>query len=356
MATIVPRKRTNGTIGYQAQISVWRDGRPTFRQTRTFDRKQAAAAWAEGREKELSKPGGVERAKVGDPTLSEIIGQYVETTSTIGRTKAQVLRTIKDHKIGGLRGSQIGSPDLVEFAQSLDVGPSTRANYLSHLASVFTVARPMWGYPLDKKVMTDALTVCSRMKITGKSRARDRRPTLDELDLILTHYGARQRQRPWMAPMQKIVVFALFSTRRQEEITRITWNDFDEAGARVLVRDMKNPGEKIGNDVWCDLPPEALRMIKAMPRTEEQIFPYSTDAISASFTRTAAFLAIDNLVFHDLRHEGVSRLFEMGLSIPRVASVSGHRSWQSLKRYTHMRQTGDKYNDWRWLDIVAPQT
>jgi integrase len=60
------------------------------------------------------------------------------------------------------------------------------------------------------------------------------------------------------------------------------------------------------------------------------------------------FLAIDDLHFHDLRHEGVSRLFEMGRTIPQVASVSGHRSWQSLQRYTHLRQVGDKYAGWKW--------
>jgi predicted metal-dependent RNase len=45
--------------------------------------------------------------------------------------------------------------------------------------------------------------------------------------------------------------------------------------------------------------------------------------------------------FHDLRHDGVSRLFEMNWDIPRVASVSGHRDWNSLRRYTHPRCRGD---------------
>jgi len=59
-------------------------------------------------------------------------------------------------------------------------------------------------------------------------------------------------------------------------------------------------------------------------------------------------LGIDDLHFHDLRHEGCSRLFELGWTIPQVASVSGHRSWQSLKRYSHLRQSGDKLACWRW--------
>jgi integrase len=146
--------------------------------------------------------------------------------------------------------------------------------------------------------------------------------------------------------MQKIVAYAIFSTRRQEEITRGEWRDFDKT--RILVRDMKHPGDKEGNDTWCDLPPEAAAIIESMPKSGTYIFPYSTDAISAAFTRACKFLGIEDLVFHDLRHEGVSRLFEMGWNIPHVAAVSGHRNWQSLKRYTHLRQVGDKYATWKW--------
>ena len=152
--------------------------------------------------------------------------------------------------------------------------------------------------------------------------------------------------------MTLIVPFAIFSTRRQEEKVTILWRDLDEKHCRVLVRDMKNPGEKIGNNVWCDLTPEALQIILAMPRTSDRIFPFTTDAISASFTRACQFLGIEDLHFHDLRHEGISRLFEMGWNIPHVASVSGHRSWVSLKRYTHIREGGDKYANWPSLQLT----
>jgi integrase len=157
--------------------------------------------------------------------------------------------------------------------------------------------------------------------------------------------------RPLSIPMQKICTFALFSTRRQEEITRIAWNDLDLD--RILVRDMKHPGDKEGNHVLCELPPEALAIIKTMPRVAPQIFPYSTDAIGAAFTRACQFLQIEDLHFHDLRHEGISRLFEMGKTIHQVAAVSGHRCWSSLKHYTHLRQTGDKYAGWKRLDVVS---
>ena len=356
MGTIVTRKRKDGSTGYHAQVVIKRGGAILHRETRTFDRRQAASAWLDRRETELSEPGGLSRAKGEDPTLATVIDRYVdESLKAIGRTKAQVLKAIKGHDIAGMRCSEITSADVVTLAKTLakKVQPQTVANYLSHLGAVFAVARPAWGYPLDQQAMKDAFVVGKRLGLTTKSRERDRRPTLDELDKLMTHFGERQQRRPSAAPMQKIIAFAIFSTRRLDEITRIDWPGLDEKGSRVLVRDMKNPGEKIGNNVWCDLPDAALRIAKSMPRSANEIFPYSADAIGAAFTRACQFLGIENLHFHDLRHDGVSRLFEMSLNIPRVAAVSGHRSWSSLKRYTHLRQVGDKYKGWKWLKAVT---
>ena len=169
---------------------------------------------------------------------------------------------------------------------------------------------------------------------------------------LLTHFQGILAYRPSSINMLKMTAFALFSTRRQEEITRIKWADLDEAGNRVLVRDMKNPGQKLGNDVWCHLPPEAMAIIQTMPKAVEEIFPYNAESISASWTRACKFLGIEDLHFHDLRHDGVSRLFEMDWDIPRVASVSGHRDWNSMRRYTHLRGRGDAYAGWPWLEVA----
>jgi integrase len=349
MGHIVPRKRKNGSTGYTAQIVLKRGGKVAHREAQTFDRKQAANAWMVRREQELSKPGAIERARQAgnDPKLRDAIDRYVtESEREIGRTKAQVLRTIKSYDIADMRCSEITSADLVSFAQSIPAGAATRQNYLSHLSAIFSIARPAWGYPLDPQIIKDTFAVSKRLGVTAKGKSRDRRPTLDELDRLMKHFADVKAKRPSSIPMQKIIAFAIFSTRRQEEIVRIQWNDYE--GDRALVRDMKHPGDKAGNHTWCELPPEASAIIESMPRTAPQIFPYSTDAISAAFTRACHVLGIDDLHFHDLRHEGVSRLFEIGKNIPQAASVSGHRSWSSLKRYAHIRQTGDKFAGWKW--------
>lgn len=355
MGTIVSRPRKDGTTAYMAKIILKQKGKVVHRETETFDRRPAANAWIVKREEELSKPGAIERANTPVSTLGQVIKKYLaESVKTVGRTKGQVLKSIQEFDIAGLPCDRITSPVLIEFAQEFvkTRQPQTVGNYLSHLSEVFTVAGPAWGYPLDKKAIEDAVIVARRLGLIGRSNHRDRRPTLGELDKIMAHFAGRKASA---APMIQITAFAIFSTRRQEEITRITWADLDEEHSRVMVRDMKNPTEKAGNDVWCDLPPQALQIIQAMPRDGEggRIFPYVPDTIGYAFRDACQFLQIDDLRFHDLRHDGISRLFELGWSIPHVAAVSGHRSWQNLKRYTHIRHRGDKYDDWKWLEAAT---
>jgi integrase len=238
--------------------------------------------------------------------------------------------------------------------KAIPASPATRQNYLSHLGAIFAIAKPAWGYALDREEVRNAFIVAKRLGIIKKGAERNRRPTIQELNKLMDHFVLVESRRNGILPMTKIIPFAIFSTRRQEEIVTIKWKDFDRD--RIMVRAMKHPGDKTGNHVWCDLPPEAVAYINSMPKVDERIFPYSTDAISAAFTRACYVSGIntndmpdnERLHFHDLRHEGVSRLFEMGKNIPQVASISGHRSWQNLKRYTHLRQTGDKYAEWKW--------
>lgn len=179
-----------------------------------------------------------------------------------------------------------------------NVEPQTCGNYFSHLSNIFTVARPAWGYPLSRQEFDDAVAVLKKLELIRKGTERNRRPTLEELNRLMEHFGHIRDHRPSSMPMQKIVAFALFSTRRQEEITLLRWDDLD--GDRILVRDMKHPGDKKGNNVYCELPAEALVIIQSMPRGKVEIFPYSADAISAAFTRACVFMIFgtrESLVF-----------------------------------------------------------
>lgn len=358
MGTISERTKRDGSCTYTAQIRVMRDGKKATVSS-TFERRAAAEAWIKRKEAEIKRPGGFEKmqsARSGGVTLADAIDKYIaESERQIGRTKAQVLNAVKSYDIALTACDAISSQDIVRFAQELLAGgrqPQTVLNYLSHLSAIFQVAGPAWGMQLAPAEMKSAMIVCKRLGVTGKTGKRDRRPTVAEMDMLMDHFAAKHARGRSM-PMHKICAFAMFSTRRQEEITRLEWRDL-EAG-RIMVRDMKHPGEKIGNDQWTELTPEAERIARTMPQSGTRIFPYSASAITASFTRACKLLGIEDLHFHDLRHEGVSRLFEMGRTIPQAASVSGHRSWQSLQRYAHLRSSGDKWAGWSWVDSIAPR-
>jgi len=108
------------------------------------------------------------------------------------------------------------------------------------------------------------------------------------------------------------------------------------------------PGRRLG------LAPEAVRIIEAQPRVDKRIFPYRALTASTAFGNATSLLEIEGLTLNDLRHEGCSRLAEMSWTIQRIAAVTGHRSWNTLKRYTHVRKVGDKFAGWKWLDVIAP--
>lgn len=365
MGTITRRLNKSGQVKYTAQIRLRRKGVIVYQESQSFDRKQVARAWMTRREAELAQPGALDSASRKAVPLKKIIERYLEEYERIrplGKTKRATLSAISETWLGGVLDSELTSQKLVEYAQwriskeGGGVQTQTVGNDLSHLGAVMGVARPAWGYEVDPVAMSDARKVLRKLGMVSRSRERDRRPSKDELDKLLSCFFELQDRRPSAIHMPKVVAFAIFSTRRQEEITRIRWEDLDDRRQAVLVRDMKNPGQKIGNDVWCHLPDEAWKILQSMPRSCREIFPYCSDSISASFTRTCKFLEIKDLHFHDLRHDGVSRLFEMDWDIPRVASVSGHRDWNSMRRYTHLNGRGDPYKVWAWLDkiIAAP--
>ena len=360
MGTITVRKRRDGSTGYTAQIRIMQKGVTVYQESQTFDRKATAQAWIKRVETEMSAPGAIEKANRSGITVKEMIERYLleyEKLRPLGKTKRATLRAISETWLGKLEDREITSQKLVEYADGRMMNDGIQAqtvgNDLAHLGAVLSVARPAWGYDIDPMAMPDARKVLRKMGAVTRSKERNRRPTLEELDRLFGYFCEMRDRRKQEIDMVRVTAFALFSTRRQEEITRIQWHALDEARQMVLVTDMKNPGQKYGNDVWCHVPDEAWRIMQSMPRVAEDIFPYNSRSISASFTRACQFLEIEDLHFHDLRHDGVSRLFEMGWDIPKVASVSGHRDWNSMRRYTHLKGDGDPYENWPWLERIV---
>ena len=138
--------------------------------------------------------------------------------------------------------------------------------------------------------------------------------------------------------MAAISRFAIASAMRLGEITRIRIEEIDWDARTVLIRERKDPKRKADNDQVVPFLDDALEMAReaAAGRAAGRLWPYRAESVSTAFTRACQALNIEDLRFHDLRHAGVTRLFQAGLPIELVAVVSGHRDWANLKRYTQL--------------------
>lgn len=315
--------------------------------TKTFSDLKRARAWRDRQKVEIEEKG-FPMPQRGGLTVADVITARLALHTELGRSAQQVLNAIKDCEFGQIKVHALTKTKVYEFGRDLlnkDRKPQTVATYMTILAKTLEWARKReMGVPVG--VVPDAIALLWEDGILARSEQRNRRPELDELDRILTLVAHNKRQK---LPLVILIVFAIFSVRRLGEICRLRWEDVDFEEKKVLVRDMKHPRKKKGNDVWCSLTDEAMAIIEAMPRTGEYVFPYNANSASTAFRRYVEKAGIKDLHFHDLRHEGVSRLFEMGWSAAFVAKVSGHKTSAMLDRYEHVKTRGDNFAGWGWL-------
>ena len=121
---------------------------------------------------------------------------------------------------------------------------------------------------------------------------------------------------------------------RQGELIRLCWEHIDLNRRTAHLPDTKN-----GEARTVPLSTTAIRVLRALPRSlHGQAFSGSTtEAIKRAYIRAVRRAGIEDLRFHDLRHEATTRLFEKGLNIMEVASITGHKDLRMLRRYTHLK-------------------
>nr|WP_226832489.1 site-specific integrase [Acidithiobacillus sulfurivorans] len=131
--------------------------------------------------------------------------------------------------------------------------------------------------------------------------------------------------------LKAIILFALETGMRRGEIRKMLWKDVDLNKCTAQLFDTKN-----GEDRTIPLSSRAVNVLKSLPRNiNGKVFPGAD--ISHTFAAACKRAGIEDLRFHDLRHEATSRLFEKNLNPMQVAAITGHKTLQMLKRYTHLR-------------------
>lgn len=318
--------------------------------SKTFRLKADAEQWARAQEDSLERGEGITlKAKQPHETLGDLIELHLADMAEVGRaarrSKEFTLRRLNE-TIGKLHVAHLSRERVIEFGRRRakeGAGPVTISMDLSYLHLILEHAAAIYGYSVPTEQLRLGRAALLRLGLVGKSNVRDRRPTEDELGRILACVDNNPRL---LLPLGRIIKFAIATAMRQEEITRILWDDYDPAVPSVVVRQRKHPREKSNNDqtvvLVSDTGFDAVALLAEQRNQSSSlgsIFPYNARSVGAAFRRVCRDLQIDDLHFHDLRHEGISRLFEADWDIPQVAAVSGHKDWKMLQRYTHLRPT-----------------
>ena len=131
-----------------------------------------------------------------------------------------------------------------------------------------------------------------------------------------------------------IIEFAIETGMRRSEILKLRWFDIDFTNGFAFLFDTKN-----GEDRRVPLTKRCVRLLQKVPQVHEKVFPITANCLRPAWGRARAKADIKDLRFHDLRHEAISRFFEMGMTVPEVALISGHKDVRQLLRYTHLNPT-----------------
>ena len=333
--------------GWRAQVRV--KHKPAV--SKILPSKREAQVWAREQEHALHMTSESSIAV----TFSQIVEKYKEHARSGGLTKQYAIARLEKYW-GNWRMLEITSSAVADYAKKRrDSGraPSTILQDLSYMNTVLSHGGVLAGCRDAAVARMELKAAVMSLRHTGTvadSEERDRRPTDEELERIIRWFCETSRTR---VPMADIILFAVATTMRQGEIVGsggIVWEDFDPQARTIWVRKRKDPKRVGGRDDCVPLvsghvtfvgnlidPVEIMARQPTAYLKRGRVFPFPEQRVCTMFAHACDASQIRDLRFHDLRHDGISRLFEHGYDIPQVSSISGHRSWKNLKRYTHLR-------------------
>jgi len=245
------------------------------------------------------------------------------------QVEAYRLGTLKKH-LGDLRLIHLTSKEIASYRdiRLKEVSPSSLKRELTILSRVLTIASKDWGISIPQNPI-------KMISLPKADKARTRRLEAGEKERLL------QSANP---ELHRIISLALETGMRRGEILSIKKSHIDFNKSVLFI-----PSTKTNTPRSIPLSSAAVTSLRSqlrasqsvsggvIPLHERPLFTYTPRGLSGAFLRLCRKLNIDNLHFHDLRHEATSRLFEKGLNPVEVATITGHKDTKMLMRYTHLR-------------------
>lgn len=294
---------------------------------KTFGSKSDAMVWTRVQEAQI------DRAEVGPTklprslTLKGILERYLaEITPQKRSAESERLRLMKlmRHPVCSLPLSDVSSSAIASFRdERIKVAAAgTVCRELSLIHHALEVARREWGF----RIPVNPVQSVTKPRLQNARNRRLRGGELERLQSALA-----QTRNPLVG---SIVLFAIETGMRRAEILSLQWSlvSLDQRTAHI-------PVSKTGKARTIALSPRAIAILSTrrdLTEGEGLVFPITANAFRLAWERLRTRAGLKDLRFHDLRHEAISRFFEIGLALPEVALLSGHRDSRMLLRYTHM--------------------
>ena len=324
MATFRKRPGPRGAVVWQAQII----RRGHKRQYKTFDTKTQAEAWARQVEGEMDRGVFTSRAEAEATTLTEALDRYVRevTPRKKATTADREIYTIRwwqasalgPRSLASIRGKDIMAALAAKEAEG--AAAHTIHLHIALISHLFTTARRAWGM----EGLSNPAELVHKPRLP---QGRNRRLVNDE------HARLMAAALAYGGEIGPLITWAIETAMRRGEIAAMRWEHLDRTDKVLLIPETKN-----GTPREIPLSTAALAVLDVLPRRlDGQVWSMRPDSISQAFERVCKAAGIEGLTFHDLRHEATSRLFEKGLNPMQVAAITGHKTLQMLKRYTHLR-------------------
>jgi len=306
------------------QVQVRRTGCPDI--SKSFIMKSDASAWARQMEVAADRhdlpvdPRVLIRTTVGD-----LITRYRDTITPSKRGRDNetiILNALLRQNFTKLTLAEITPKEFSVYRDQRyrQVKSTTIRRELSLLQHTFRLAKDEWGLPIGSNPLAG-------IRRPPQDKARDRRLEEGEEEMLIE--GCKSGRSPLMSSLIKL---ALETGMRRGELLNIKHHDVN-----IDKKTLHIPLTKTGHARTIPLTTGAMEVVSGLSQSNQHLFPMTGNAVRLAWSRLTNRVGIEDLHFHDLRHEAVSRFFEMGLSMPEVALISGHRDPRMLFRYTHLR-------------------
>lgn len=297
---------------------------------RSFDSKLDAEKWARDLEAQVDRFGSAPDTKILETTtLHDLLERYQREVSPTKRgfvQESQRIDVLRRHELAHRTMVGLSQQDIASFRDERlqIVAASTTVRELAILSHVVEVAIRDWGLPLNRNVVK----MIRRPAIRNE---RSRRLADDEEERLLAGCDAGK-----IPCFKTLLIVAIETGMRRGELLGLRWSDISH-NRRVATLHMTKNGE--GREVpFSQRAYQALADWKSNALVDgSTIFPLSAGSLEQAWRRLLVRVSIADLRFHDLRHEAVSRLFERGLNVMEVSSISGHKELRMLRRYSHLR-------------------